>query len=42
MDIFLKVFVSLQFSSEKCEECSVLEKDDELMLMDVQAQSGQQ
>ena len=31
-----------RFSSEKCEERSVPENNDELMLMDVQAHSGQQ
>ena len=31
-----------KFSSEKCEECSVPEDDDELMLMDVQTHYGQQ
>ena len=31
-----------KFSSKKCEECSVPENDDELMLMDVQAHSGKQ
>ena len=31
-----------KFSIEKCEECLVPENDDELMLMDVRAYSGQQ
>ena len=39
---FLGLQFHAKFSSEKCEECSVPENDDELMLMDVQAYSGQQ